>query len=98
MRGSAGIYPGLGRYFSSVKELADAGCMSRTRATDCLHGRKEFTEQEKQAIVNAALVKIYTHDLRFVGLYDMEKLYRAKKDFDGEFRVRQGEEEWLKSS
>lgn len=98
MKGSAGIYPGIGRYFASVKELADAGCMSRVRATDCLAGRKVFTDQEKKAIVRAALVKIMTHDLRFVGLYDMEKLERALNDFDGEFKVRQGDEQWLKSS
>ena len=51
------IYPSLGRYFRSVTELADAACCGRTRATDCLHGRKEFTAQEKQALLNAITLK-----------------------------------------
>lgn len=51
------IYPALGRYFSSVAEFASAGCMSRTRATDILKGRKLMTEDEKQAIVRAILVQ-----------------------------------------
>lgn len=52
MRADMGLYPSLGRYFSNMQELADAGCMSRTRLTDCLHGRKQFTDQEKVAIYN----------------------------------------------
>ena len=52
MKGSCGLYPSLGRYFSTKKELADAGCMSRQRLDDCLNGKKQFTEQEKVAIYN----------------------------------------------
>ena len=51
------LYPSLGRHFSTMQELADAGCMSRTRLYDCLSGRKDFTRQEKQAIYNAIIVK-----------------------------------------
>lgn len=56
---TSSVYPGISRYFSSVKELASAGCMSRTRAWECLTGKKEFTEDEKKAIWNAILVKVY---------------------------------------
>lgn len=52
MKGKCGLYPSLGRYFSTKKELADAGCMSRQRLDDCLNGKKQFTEQEKVAIYN----------------------------------------------
>lgn len=57
MRADMGLYPSLGRYFSNMQELADAGCMSRTRLTDCLHGRKQFTDQEKIAIENYISIK-----------------------------------------
>ena len=50
MRASGGLYPALGRYFSTMQELADAGCMSPRRAQDCLRGIKQFTDQEKVAI------------------------------------------------
>lgn len=59
MRADMGLYPSLGRYFSNMQELADAGCMSRTRLTDCLHGRKQFTDQEKVAIYNNIRLKEY---------------------------------------
>lgn len=57
MRARCGLYPALGRYFRTMKELADAGCMSVRRAQDCLSGKKQFTEQEKQAIWNAMILK-----------------------------------------
>ena len=57
MRGSCGLYPSLGRYFSSLQELADAGCMSPRRAQDCLRGLKQFTDQEKVAIYNNIRLK-----------------------------------------
>lgn len=50
MRGSCGLYPSLGRYFDSKQELADAGCMSRQRLDDCLHGKKQFKVAEMVAI------------------------------------------------
>lgn len=57
MKGKCGLYPSLGRYFSTKKELADAGCMSRQRLDDCLNGKKQFTEQEKVAIYNNIRLK-----------------------------------------
>lgn len=45
-----GLYPSLGRYFKNQTELAHAGCMSRTRLTDILNGKKDFTRAEKKAI------------------------------------------------
>lgn len=57
MRASGGLYPALGRYFSTMQELADAGCMSPRRAQDCLRGIKQFTDQEKVAIYNNIRLK-----------------------------------------
>lgn len=57
MRASGGLYPALGRYFSTMQELADAGCMSPRRAQDCLRGVKQFTDQEKVAIQNYVAMK-----------------------------------------
>lgn len=57
MRASGGLYPALGRYFSTLQELADAGCMSPRRAQDCLRGIKQFTNQEKVAIYNNIRLK-----------------------------------------
>lgn len=58
MRASGGLYPALGRYFSTMQELADAGCMSPRRAQDCLRGIKQFTDQEKVAIYNNVRLKV----------------------------------------
>lgn len=66
------LYPQLYRYFKSTKELADAGCMSRTRAWQCLYGIKEFTENEKRAIFNAILVKLNRLD----NVVDFDKEFR----------------------
>ena len=44
------LYPTLSRYFETTTELAHAGCMSRQRLYDCLHGIKTFTRAEKKAI------------------------------------------------
>lgn len=70
MRADMGLYPSLGRYFSNMQELADAGCMSRTRLTDCLHGRKQFTDQEKVAIYNNIRLKEYLGIKYEAGLFD----------------------------
>ena len=58
MNAAGGLYPSLGRYFRSMTELANAGCMSRQRARDCLDGKKEFTDAEKKAIAANIALKI----------------------------------------
>lgn len=58
MTASGGLYPALGRQFKSLTELAAAGCMSRTRARDCLDGVKTFTEAEKNAISANIVVRL----------------------------------------
>lgn len=63
-------YPQLLRYFKTTKDLADAGCMSRTRAWQCLYGIKDFTENEKRAIRNAIIVK--EHHLESSGDFDKQ--------------------------
>lgn len=68
------IYPALGRYFKTVGDLANTGCMSRTRATDILKGRKEFTEQEKTAIVRAIVLKEH----KISDLFDLDEKFRVR--------------------
>ena len=72
----SGLYPQLGRYFKTTEELASAGCMSVRRLYDVLHGRKQFTEDEKRAIWNAILVK--------------ENKIEARGDFDERFKRKAG--------
>ena len=72
----SGLYPQLGRYFRTTEELASAGCMSVRRLYDVLHGRKNFTEDEKRAIWNAILVK--------------ENKIEARGDFDKKFKRKAG--------
>lgn len=72
----SGLYPQLGQYFRTTEELASAGCMSVRRLYDVLHGRKNFTEDEKRAIWNAILVK--------------ENKIEARGDFDEKFKRKAG--------
>jgi hypothetical protein len=72
----SGLYPQLGQYFRTTEELASAGCMSVRRLYDVLHGRKNFTEDEKRAIWNAILVK--------------ENKIEARGDFDERFKRKAG--------
>ena len=58
MNAAGGLYPSLGRYFPKLADLAEAGCMSRQRARDCLDGKKEFTDAEKKAIAANILAKL----------------------------------------
>jgi hypothetical protein len=51
------LYPALRRFFGSDKELADAGCMGRTRLWMIQKGKAEFTDQEKAAIARAIKLK-----------------------------------------
>ena len=83
MRASCGIYPALGRYFDTLDELARSACMRRPRMTACLHGRKEFTADEKQAICNAIIAKMVAKE---IDNWDMLTILEARKDFDGTFR------------
>lgn len=83
MSASSGRYPSLGRYFRTLKELADAGCMSRQRARDCLDGVKEFTEQEKMALARACLINRMTRNMNGFGLKEMNDLDRAMEGGEG---------------
>jgi len=71
----SGLYPQLGRYFRTLDELASAGCMSVRRLYDVLHGKKQFTEDEKRAIWNAIIVK--EHKLETQG--DFDKQFKSRK-------------------
>lgn len=79
------LYPSLGRFFKSQSELARAGCMSRTRLTDCLAGRKEFTRAEKKAIAANIVVRVMEQPV--VDYAEMERAVWAwKGQFDEIYR------------
>lgn len=80
MTASGGLYPSLGRYFSNLTELARAGCMSRTRARECLDGVKTFTRAEKKAISANIATGIMTQSS-----IDYSELQDAIRAFQGEF-------------
>lgn len=85
MNAAGGLYPSLGRYFRSMTDLAEAGCMSRQRARDCLDGKKEFTEAEMKAIAaNIALKLITKPHSCSVGFVQAE-LSQAMTAWNGEF-------------
>ena len=85
---SGNVYPSLGRYFKNQTELAHAGCMSRTRLTDILNGKKDFTRAEKKAIAAHIIVReldkrpideselAYASDAYHNGKFD--EIYRRK--------------------
>ena len=85
MTASNTLYPSLGRFFKTQTELAEAGCMSRTRLSDCLAGRKEFTESEKKAIsANIAAKLLGSKSFDYA---DLERAVKAHKgDFDEIYR------------
>ena len=80
MTASGGLYPSLGRYFKNLTELAHAGCMSRTRARECLDGKKTFTRHEKKAISANIATTIMTG--RSINYQELQDAVRA---FQGEF-------------
>lgn len=80
MTASGGLYPSLGRYFVNLTEFAHAGCMSRTRARECLDGLKVFTRAEKKAIAANIAAKLMTQSPI---AYD--ELANAVKAWEGEF-------------
>lgn len=85
MNAAGGLYPSLGRYFRTMTELAEAGCMSRQRARDCLDGKTPFTEAEKKAIAaNIALRFITSPYERPVGFAQAE-LTQAITAWNGNF-------------
>lgn len=84
MRASGGLYPALGRYFSTMQELAEAACMGRTRLWMIQRGKAEFTDNEKMAICNAIIAKIVAGEIEFK---EMRTILEARKDFDGTFRA-----------
>lgn len=80
MTASGGLYPSLGRYFENLTQLAHAGCMSRTRARECLDGVKTFTRAEKKAISANIAVRIMA-----APSVNYNELDDAMKAWSGEF-------------
>ena len=81
MTASGGLYPALGRYFKNLTELANAGCMSRTRARECLDGVKTFTRAEKKAISANIVTGILTRSA-FINYAELEAAIDA---WNGQF-------------
>lgn len=86
MTANCGQFPALGRYFKTLDELARAGCMCRQRMTDCLRGRKEFTDNEKMAICNAIIAKMVAKEIDNFDILDI--LNARSGRFDETFRTR----------
>ena len=86
MTANCGQFPALGRYFKPLDELARAGCMCRQRMTDCLRGRKEFTDNEKMAICNAIIAKMVAKEIDNFDILDI--LNARSGRFDETFRTR----------
>ena len=74
------LYPTLSRYFETTTELAHAGCMSRQRLYDCLHGIKTFTRAEKKAISANIQAKILDSPS-----FDYKELTEAHEAWKGKF-------------
>lgn len=77
---SGSVYPSLKRHFKNMTELAHAGCMSRTRLYDCLHGYKDFTRAEKKAISANIAAKLLSSPS-----FDYTELEAAVKAWEGQF-------------
>ena len=89
------IYPSLSKYFATTTELANAACMSRTRAYECLKGDKQFTVQQKKAIVANIIARIVRGDkLKETDKTDLPKLFEAFNNFDEVFRSEVKHERW----
>lgn len=87
MTARGGFYPSLGRYFDNLTELAHAGCMSRTRARECLDGLKTFTRHEKKAIAaNIATRLMSSTAINYNELEDALKAWNG--DFDQIYKSR----------
>lgn len=87
MTASGGLYPSLGRYFDNLTELAHAGCMSRTRARECLDGVKNFTRHEKKAIsANIAARLMTRNEIQYNELTDAMKAWSG--DFDEVYKTK----------
>lgn len=90
MTASGGLYPSLGRYFSNLTELAHAGCMSRTRARECLDGVKSFTRHEKKAIsANIATTIMTGRSINYQELQDAVRAFQG--EFDDVYKIREDE-------
>ena len=87
MTASGGLYPSLGRYFKNLTELAHAGCMSRTRARECLDGTKDFTRHEKKAIsANIATSIMSSTHINYDELQDAVRAFQG--DFDAIYKTK----------
>jgi hypothetical protein len=93
------IYPSLGKYFANITDLANAACVSRTHTYECLKGDKQFTPQQKKAIVADIITRITRGD-RWdeVDERDLPRLFEAYCNFDEVFRSEVNKHESIPTS
>ncbi len=88
MKRASPIYPSLGRYYSTIQDIADAACISRTQAWRCLTGKRKFTEKQKRAIANDIVVRFYTGEIEGTGrANEIDELLEARRHFDEIFKI-----------
>lgn len=94
MTASGGLYPSLGRYFKTMTEFAHAGCMSKTRARDCLDGKKDFTRAEKESIsANIAMKLMNSPSYDRQELEKAQRAWRESSKFDEIYRRKEANHE-----
>lgn len=86
MKSECGLFPSLGKHFSNLEEMAEAGCMSRRRLYSILKGEKRFTEAEQKAIKNAVAIKAI-REHRETEL--IHKIIENQEGFDELFKIKE---------
>ncbi len=84
MKAALGNYERLGQFFKSKAELAAAGCMTRPTLAQALSGPRGFTNNEKQAIKNALVVKVIQGTAKQITVEEL-----LSGDFDELFRIKE---------
>lgn len=88
MKPQSTIYPALGRFFDSTTDLANACCMSRSKLWSILKGERDFTPQEKKAIVADIMARMFMSRIEETDEVNLNSLYFAYNGhFDDMFKV-----------
>ena len=90
MKAVSTVYPALGRFFGSVTELANAACMSRSKAERCLYGKQDFTPQEKRALMANIIARMSIGDLNTSDMALAVQAYESEENFNELFKANIG--------
>lgn len=87
MKAVSPIYPALGRFFETETQLANAACISRSKAWRCLNGidNEDFTPQQKKALMANVIARMCIGQLDPA---DMSIAVQAYEGFDEVFKIR----------